>query len=341
MVDIVNVLWSARKRPFTAFSSAILFASLLFGGIIQCDAQTPDESTPAQLNKEVDQQDFDRNELADYPVPSEKDVHPNQWYDGWVKELARTEKLLADDTISRSVKAMEHWNRFLSYFKLVPDDSSEIMAIFMEAYRFDRHHFCKEYSEWIPRLTKGNYAYCLELYKNEKPAMDEIVRLVMASYDQELVRRLAKVQDLDQNLRGSISKETDAEEKSRILEQQRKLDLANLEVIEKIIDEHGYPGRSLVGIEYEMVAFLVIQHSGGETIGKYLPLIKTAISNQELQPKVYPYLFDRFEVSNGRPQHFGTQRKLDTNELFPLIDAKNVNERRKQYGLPPIQVENK
>ena len=332
---------SECPHQLVRFVHAILVVALVLLEGMECSAQTTGNTPGSLVSRRLVQESIEKEGLVSYPVPSKKDVHPKGWYEAWPKELARIEKLFDDETTSQRIKTMEHWNRFLNYFKMVPDDSSQILAVFMEAYGDDKHYFCAEYAEWIPKLTRGNYAYCLRLFKNEKPVMDEIVRLVIESYDQRLIKQLAEIQRLDQSLRGSISDATDAEEISKILEEQRKLDVANLKAIEKIIAEHGYPGRSLVGVKYEKVAFLVIQHSGGETIGKYLPLLKDAISNKDLEPHTYPYLFDRFEVSNGRPQHFGTQSKLDTKQLFPLYDPSNVNARRNKYGLPPILIEDK
>ncbi|MEL7499217.1 MAG: DUF6624 domain-containing protein [Planctomycetota bacterium] len=314
--------------------------TLLILACSPCAAQTAQDSNRLD-DSQSPLQKQNIKPLGKYPLPSKKAVHPNGWYDAWPKELARIEKLLANEKTSQRIRTMEHWNRFLNYFKMVPDDSSQILAVFMEAYNNDPHYFCAEYAEWVPRLTGGNYAYCLDCYKNELPVMDEIVRLVLASYDQSLIKQLTEIQKLDQKLRSTISPKTVAEERSKILDQQRTLDMANLETIEKIIDQHGYPGRSLVGVNYEKVAFLVIQHSGAEAIGKYLPLMQDAIKKQDLEPSIYPYLFDRFEVSKGRPQHFGTQRKLETNELFPVYEPENVNARRRQYGLPPISITDK
>lgn len=341
MIETKKSVRVANAHRFGPLGQTSLLIALMFCVSAECNsAQLATDSKPAHVSEGAEKDTTENGKLAKYPVPSRKDVHPKGWYDSWPNEVARIEKLFADKNTSSRIKTMEHWNRFLCYFKMVPDDSSQILDVFMEAYRNDRHYFCAEYAEWIPRLTSGEFIYCLEMYESEKPVMDEIVRLVMESYDQQLVKQLTEIKKLDQSLRGSISKEAKAEDVSRILAEQRKLDLENLKAVEEIIAKHGYPGRSLVGIELEKVAFLVIQHSGGDVIGKYLPLIKEAINNQDLAPNVYPYLFDRFEVSNGRPQHFGTQTKLDSKELFPLYDSENLNSRRRKYGLRPLFIEN-
>ncbi len=53
--------------------------------------------------------------------------------------------------------------------------------------------------------------------------------------------------------------------------------------MEKVIEEYGYPGKSLVGPSNMGTAFLVIQHSNQEVQEKYLPLLKQAADDGELR----------------------------------------------------------
>ena len=52
----------------------------------------------------------------------------------------------------------------------------------------------------------------------------------------------------------------------------------------------------------------------------------------------YALLFDRVLVSDGKPQIYGTQAKLENNKLtfYPIKDATKADKRRKKIGLPPL-----
>ncbi len=122
------------------------------------------------------------------------------------------------------------------------------------------------------------------------------------------------------------------EENKRLL----ALDEKNRQRLVQIIDEHGWPGRSLVGRHGADAAWLIAQHADSDVAfqRRCLALIESAPKG-EVESKHVVYLTDRVFVNEGKPQRFGTQ----LGENFrprPIEDAANVDKRRAEVGLPPL-----
>lgn len=117
-------------------------------------------------------------------------------------------------------------------------------------------------------------------------------------------------------------------------------DSLNMQRIESIIAQYGYPGKTLVGEPTNKAAWYVIQHS--TKIGKYLPLIKEAGKKKEIPFTWVAMMEDRYLMQTGREQIYGTQgsgefwkengKKYETQYIWPIKDPENVNERRKKTG---------
>ncbi len=114
-------------------------------------------------------------------------------------------------------------------------------------------------------------------------------------------------------------------------------DSANLADVEKIFNEFGYPGKSLVGKRTSVVPFLVIQHS--DKIEKYLPLIKSAGEQGEISMKMVVMMEDRYLMEKGEEQMYGTQvmsKRTENGEMiqfvWPIKNPDSVNILRKSVG---------
>ena len=120
------------------------------------------------------------------------------------------------------------------------------------------------------------------------------------------------------------------------------LDSLNLLQIEQIIKKYGYPGKSLVGTGTNEAAYFVIQHSN--KIDKYLPLIKKAADENEIEFNLYAKMLDRSLMHKEKEQIYGTQGKgfettnSETGQIeykriiWPISDINKVNDRRKKAG---------
>lgn len=126
-------------------------------------------------------------------------------------------------------------------------------------------------------------------------------------------------------------------------------DSLNMQKIENIISQYGYPGKTLVGEPTNQAAWYVIQHS--TKIGKYLPLIKEAGKKKEIPFTWVAMMEDRYLMNENKEQIYGTQGKgemtkdKDGKEVFinfvwPVKDPKNVNKRRKEAGFDSTIEEN-
>lgn len=115
----------------------------------------------------------------------------------------------------------------------------------------------------------------------------------------------------------------------------------NAAALTRIVDEWGWPGRSLVTEEGADAAWLVLQHSIGHPLlqRKCLPLLQSAAAAGEIPAHHPAFLEDRICAFEGRPQRYGTQLDWDENgELspLPLEDPGRVDSNRESVGLGPL-----
>jgi hypothetical protein len=131
---------------------------------------------------------------------------------------------------------------------------------------------------------------------------------------------------------------------------QSRADESNMARVAAIIEKHGYPGKSLVGVPSNEAAFYIIQHSS--VIDRYLPLLKEAAEKGELPFYLYTMMLDRSLMYQQKEQEYGTQgygfetvdpvskEKKFTMIIWPVRDPQNVNKRRKEAGFTQTVEEN-
>lgn len=111
--------------------------------------------------------------------------------------------------------------------------------------------------------------------------------------------------------------------------------------LEAMVEEHGWPGRSLAGEDGAEAAWKTLQHaiSRPDLIRRCLPLLQEAAATGEVPDWQPAYVLDRIRFFEGKPQVYGTQYDLDEegfSKLWPVEDPAGVNEKRKSVGLPPL-----
>jgi hypothetical protein len=115
----------------------------------------------------------------------------------------------------------------------------------------------------------------------------------------------------------------------------------NLIKVEKILDEHGWLGEDIIGARANRTFFLVIQHSNLEAQEKYLPMMRGAVKKGNANPSDLALLEDRVALRQGKKQIYGSQVAFNeaTGESYvePLEDPDNVDKRRSEAGLEPLQ----
>lgn len=166
--------------------------------------------------------------------------------------------------------------------------------------------------------------------------------------NEPLRRELLKMQKEDQKYRRQASEveklklAPDEMQKrvSALWEKQAKADKKNIKRLEEIIGKYGWPGRSLVGKDGSVTAFLIVQHADLQYQKKYFPLLKEAVSKGEADRDDAALLEDRILMREGKKQIYGSQlhfnevtKKL---ELWPIEDEEGVDARRASVGLEPI-----
>ena len=122
---------------------------------------------------------------------------------------------------------------------------------------------------------------------------------------------------------------------------QEEIDLKNMQRLEEIIKQYGWPGKSLVGEEASKQAFLILQHSDVTYQKRYFPVLKEAAMKGEARLSDAAMMEDRILMREGKKQIYGTQLRSgdDTGGklvIYPIEDEENVDARRAAVGLPPM-----
>ena len=107
---------------------------------------------------------------------------------------------------------------------------------------------------------------------------------------------------------------------SALWELKKKINDQNLDRIIEIIDNQGWPKKSVVKGSAASTVFLIIQHSDIETQKKYLPLMKEAADNGEANWSSLALLIDRVNLSEGKEQIYGSQIYRNEDGSFYVKD---------------------
>jgi len=149
----------------------------------------------------------------------------------------------------------------------------------------------------------------------------------------ELMARMEK----EQNLRGAL---IDNPDDIQLLMRMAEADAQNTMWLDEVIQQQGWPTKSLVGEDGAQAAFLIVQHSPAPQFQKKcLELLERAVKQNEADIINLVYLTDRIRTFEGKPQVYGTQGQTNADGLiipFPIEDEEHVDERRKAIGLEPI-----
>lgn len=161
----------------------------------------------------------------------------------------------------------------------------------------------------------------------------------MSFMNVELKRLLLHMVEEDHQVRGELAAtgELFRGYAPRMAEVHRR----NAQTLEAIIQQSGWPGKSLVSDEGAQAAWFILQHAIGnpELQRKCLPLLKEAVTLQEAEPSHAAYLEDRICFYERRPQRYGTQFDWDEDgkmNPWKLQDPEQVDTYRQAVGLGPL-----
>jgi hypothetical protein len=110
----------------------------------------------------------------------------------------------------------------------------------------------------------------------------------------------------------------------------------------EIIAKYAWPTRTLVGVDGEEAAWLVVFHaiSQPELQRRAIALLETAVAAGEAPAWQLACLWDRIASLEGRPQRYGTHCDWDDagyHSIHNLGDPDHVDELRRSVGLGPLE----
>ncbi|MFY9270118.1 MAG: DUF6624 domain-containing protein [Candidatus Manganitrophaceae bacterium] len=116
---------------------------------------------------------------------------------------------------------------------------------------------------------------------------------------------------------------------------------SNAAHLTRIIEQHGWPGKSLVGEDGAEAAWLIVQHSIGNPafMRRCLSLLQQAGKKGDAPLWHAAMLEDRIRMYEGKPQIYGSQFQPDENGLAPyqIENPGGVNDRRRAVGLNSLE----
>ncbi|MFC7550875.1 DUF6624 domain-containing protein [Plantactinospora sp. GCM10030261] len=121
----------------------------------------------------------------------------------------------------------------------------------------------------------------------------------------------------------------------------RRVTTRNADRLAEIMDEHGWPGVSLVGAEGARRAWLIAQHADRQldVQRRAVRLMAAAVAAGDADPGQLAMLRDRTLVNEGRPQIYGSQiagLRDGAPVPWPSVEPDRVDEMRAEVGLDPF-----
>ncbi len=235
--------------------------------------------------------------------------------------------------------------------------SQEMTEALVEKYKLNfKFYFCDETTlktivrsnPGILEMDKGTVKQKLHWNDSEKLKLPAVAN-AKPKLDLSLKQRLDSIAVLDQKYRilmqaksleerkklGETMGLSEAEYSGDLAKMQSVLDSVNMIFVEQYFIEKGYPGKSVVGEESNLVAWNVLQHNP-EKIPLYLPLVKKAAAAGEIPKTSAAMMEDRYLMMEGKPQIYGTQGMSYDDArgsfIWPIEKPETVNERRREAG---------
>jgi len=118
------------------------------------------------------------------------------------------------------------------------------------------------------------------------------------------------------------------------------VDARNTARMHEIVEEYGWPTKSMVGGDGTRSAWLLVQHADMDVAfqRKCLALMRPRLADGQVSPADVAYLTDRVRVNEGEPQVYGTQFHLKDGQRQPrpIEEPEKVDERRASMGMKPL-----
>ena len=117
--------------------------------------------------------------------------------------------------------------------------------------------------------------------------------------------------------------------------------VVNEQKVREILDRDGWPDKEVIGEQGNITICAVIQHADNEIRIKYLPMMRQAVIEKNLNPRFLVRAEDRIATERGDLQIYGGQMKYypetKSFNVWPVYDPININKRRAEIGLGTIE----
>ncbi len=169
------------------------------------------------------------------------------------------------------------------------------------------------------------------------------------NYNKHLINLLDSLKTEDQKWRKYLimydnrEVECDTITRNQICYNMIATDSMNCLFLKNIFNVYGVPNYDFAGQEGSHNFWLLIQHQdkNPQFQDSVLLKMKIEVDNKKFSAIDYAYLVDRVKINTGQLQIYGTQLQLNNDstsyEPKPVIDIKQLNNRRKSIGLTSIE----
>ncbi len=223
------------------------------------------------------------------------------------------------------IVAIDYWNIATAYL-IMGQSKDTINNLLIKSRAIDESKFCK-----LALLyhKKNNGIVNTNFHKTLGGSYQELVKGCEAISETKETKQTSEVKlGLNEKLISELKEIAKLDQTDRFNPViQEPIDQSNIKRMEAIIEKYGYPGRKLVGEEFESIAWIVIQHAELPYQEKYLPLIHKAVIEEQLTEVPLKMLIDRIYWKKTGFQIFGSQVGVD------FANDKVIAEVKAKYSL--------
>lgn len=112
-------------------------------------------------------------------------------------------------------------------------------------------------------------------------------------------------------------------------------DSVNLAIVTSVIEKYGWLGKNVIGFIGNYTLALIIEHADKNTQEKYIPIIREAFKNKNVEAYDLALLEDKISLRQGKQQLYGSVivNLKNKNYVAPIEDVGNLDKRRTELGL--------
>ncbi|HMG75668.1 MAG TPA: VWA domain-containing protein [Pyrinomonadaceae bacterium] len=188
----------------------------------------------------------------------------------------------------------------------------------------------------LPAVSLFAQSKCLSP-DEAKAILEQVNSSRPAAFNKKLREELLKLTGKSEKLiYNSIEEDRTSDNSRKRIDESRQQDNARLC---QVLKDFGWPTSDLVGPDGVTATLYLVRNSRQLDLQEaLLPVIIAAVKKGEIEKAAVARLVDRMRVDAGMKQLFGTQVKVMNGFLVltPIEGEPHVDDRRKQFGLPPL-----